>query len=140
MQHDNGECPPRVAGFGDTRVEEAHDIPGIFVARVSGRGGCAVAALQRWRHLLGRAQQQGHDKLLVVHDMHGPSLAEDALPGLMRDLGVDLRGLRIALVQPSHERYRIDELGSLLAMEQGADARVFPDEPSALVWLRYGDS
>jgi len=51
---------------------------------------------------------------------------------------LDLRGLRVALVQTRHERHHIDELGTLLAMEQGAGARVFPDEASALLWLRHG--
>jgi len=41
-------------------------------------------------------------------------------------------------VQPRLERQRIDELGALLAMEQGGVVRVFADEPSALIWLRHG--
>ena len=77
--------------------------------------------------------------LLIVRDLHGPMISERELSSFMQHLGVDIRGLRIALVQPHLDRYRMDELGTLMAMEHGADARVFPDEPSALVWLRYGD-
>ena len=124
---------------GETSIEEDHGIPGIFAARVRGIGGDVEAGLRRWRHLLQRAKEHGHEKLLIVRDLHGPLISEGELSTLMRDLGFDISGLRIALVQPHHERYRIDELGTLLAMERGADARVFPDEPSALLWLRYGD-
>ena len=55
----------------------------------------------------------------------------------VRGFGAD--GLRIAIVQPHLERQHIDELGALMAMEQGGVVRVFEDEPSALIWLRYGE-
>ena len=139
---ESGEDEQLLAGVervGDTIIEEDHGIPGIFAARVRGIGGDVEAGLRRWRHLLQRAKEHGHEKLLIVRDLHGPLISEGELSTLMRDLGFDISGLRIALVQPHHDRYRIDELGTLLAMERGADARVFPDEPSALLWLRYGD-
>jgi hypothetical protein len=130
----------RMQDFGGATLEEDHSIPGVFAVRVRGPGGDAEAAFRRWRHILTRAGEVGSNKLLVFRDMHGALVSEQELPALMQRLGeYDMASLRIAMVQPHHDRYRIDELGSLLAMEQGADARVFPDEASALVWLRYGN-
>ncbi len=125
--------------FGPVTMEADRDIPGVLRVRVHGRGGDAGAALRRWRHHILRARTAGLERLLVIRDLQGPVISEGELADIVAQLGrLDLRGLRVALVQTRHERHRIDELGTLLAMEQGADARVFPDEASALLWLRHG--
>jgi hypothetical protein len=126
--------------FGSTRVEEDRGFPGVFAVRMSGEAGGFEQALACWSHVLARVRAEGMGNVLVFLEMQGTTLSEAQLTPLVERLGLSvLGGLRIALVQLQQERYRIDELGSLLAMEHGADARVFPDEGSALVWLRYGD-
>jgi hypothetical protein len=114
-------------------------VPGVFVARVSGRGGDAEAAARRWRHFVLTARANGKSWLMVSRDLEGPVLSEADLVRMMAMLAdLDLEGLRIAIVQPRLERQHIDELGALLAMEQGGLVRVFGDEASALIWLRHG--
>lgn len=126
------------ASFGSTRVQEDRSHPGVFAVHMRGDAGGVEQALACWSHVLARARAERTSSVLVFLEMEGATISEDQLAGLVGRLGV-LGGLRIALVQPRQERYRIDELGSLLAMEHGADARVFPEEGSALVWLRYGN-
>jgi hypothetical protein len=125
--------------FGPVTMVSDRDLPGVLRVRVQGRGGDAGAALRRWRHYIARAREAGLNRLLVIRDLQGPLISEVELAALVAQLAtLDLRGLRVALVQTRHERHHIDELGTLLAMEQGAGARVFPDEASALLWLRHG--
>ena len=56
----------------------------------------------------------------------------------LADLGA--ADFRVAIVQMRHARQQHDEVGTLIAIEWGISARVFPDEASALLWLRYGTS
>jgi hypothetical protein len=130
---------PEANGFGSARFEIDRSVPGVFLARVSGRGGDADAAARRWRHFIATARANSKTRLMVARDLDGPVLTEAELVrmiGLLSDL--DLDGLRIAVVQPRLERQRIDEIGALLAMELGGVVSVFEDESSALIWLRYG--
>jgi|GEM_PF-648699 len=130
---------PRDGGFGAVDFRIDRSVPDVFVVRVSGRGGDAEAAARRWRHFVQTARANGKWWLMVSRDLQGPVLGEADLARMMAMLAdLDLEGMRIAVVQPRLERQRIDELGALLAMEQGGTVRVFEDETSALIWLRYG--
>ena len=85
------------------------------------------------------ASKAGLDKILVVLDLTGPVIPEFDLKRMIGKLAAfDIDRFRVAIVQTRHERQNQDELGVLLAMEQGISARVFPDEASALLWLRHG--
>jgi len=126
-------------GFGAVEFRVDRSVPGVFVVRVSGLGGDAEAAARRWRHFVQATRANGKTWLMVARDFEGPVLSEAGLSRMMAMLAdLDLDGMRIAVVQPRLERQRIDELGALLAMEQGGVVRVFADEPSALIWLRHG--
>jgi hypothetical protein len=138
-ESETGDGTRGAGGFGQVRLEIDRSVPGVFVARVSGRGGDADAAARRWRHLVATARANRKTSLMVARDLAGPVLSQDALSRMIAQLAdIDLHGLRIALVQPRHERQRIDELGALMAMERGGMIRVFAEEPSALIWLRHG--
>lgn len=130
---------PQDSGFGAVEFRVDRSVPGVFVARVSGRGGDPEAAARRWRHFVQTARATGKSWLMISRDLEGPVLSEAGLARMMAMVSdLDLDGLRIAIVQPRLERQRIDELGALLAMEQGGMVRVFEDESSALIWLRHG--
>ncbi|GAA5008067.1 hypothetical protein FNZ56_03655 [Pseudoluteimonas lycopersici] len=130
---------PQDSGFGPVEFRIDRSVPGVFVARVSGQGGDPDAAARRWRHFVLTARASGKSWLMISRDLDGPTLSEAGLARMMAMLSdLDLDGLRIAIVQPRLERQRIDELGALLAMEQGGMVRVFEDERSALIWLRHG--
>ena len=72
-------------------------------------------------------------------ELSGPVIPEPALAALIAQVAdLDVADFRVAIVQTRHERQHQDELGTLIAMDRGITARVFPDEGSALLWLRYG--
>ena len=125
--------------FGPVQFRIDRSVPGVFVARVTGHGGDAEAEARRWRHFVQATRAGGKSRLMVTCDIDGPVLSEAELARMVAMLaGLDMDGLRIAIVQPHLERQRIDELGAQLAMEQGCVASVFENEPSALIWLRHG--
>lgn len=130
---------PQDSGFGPVEFRIDRSVPGVFIVRVTGRGGDPDAAARRWRHFIQTARAHGKLWLMIARDLNGPVLSEEGLARMMGKLSdLDLDGLRIAIVQPHLERQRIDELGALLAMEQGGVVRVFEDENTALIWLRHG--
>lgn len=137
----SGERLPQVVegDFGPVTMRVDRTLPGIFRIEITGEGGHVDAAFRRWRHNLSLASKAGLDKILVVLDLTGPVIAEPDLERMIDKLAAfDIDRFRVAIVQTRHERQNQDELGILLAMEQGVAARVFPDEASALLWLRHG--
>ena len=110
------------------------DIPGVLRIRIHGRGGDAGAALRRWRHHILRAREAGLNRLLVIRDLQGPLISEGELATLVAQLArLDLRGLRVALVQTRHERHHIVVRLLRLALEADALAivgRVLPVVPA----------
>jgi len=141
MGHDSDgpDGPGQLPEFGPVRMAWDRSIPGVLKVLVRGVGGDPDAALRRWRHNFQLAREANLHKLLVVLDLTGPVIPEAQLARMISQVaeaGVD--EFRIAIVQTRHERQRHDELGVLVAMEHGIAARVFSDEASALLWLRYG--
>jgi hypothetical protein len=127
--------------FGPVTMRVDRTLPGIFRIQITGEGGHADAAFRRWRHNLSLAGNAGLDRILVVLHLTGPVIAEADLERMIDKLAAfDIGRFRVAIVQTRHERQIQDELGVLLAMEHGVSARVFPDEASALLWLRHGAS
>jgi hypothetical protein len=127
--------------FGPVRMVLDRSIPGVFRIEITGEGGHADAAYRRWRHNLEMAKRAGLDKILVVLSLSGQVIPEPDLAAMIGKVAaLEIRGMRVAVVQTRHERQIQDEVGILLAMEQGIAARVFADETSALIWLRHGAS
>jgi len=125
--------------FGPVTMRVDRALPGIFRIQITGEGGHVDAAFRRWRHNLALARNAGLDKILVVLDLTGQVIPETDLERMIHKLAAyDVDQFRVAIVQTRHERQNQDELGVLLAMEQGIAVGVFPDEASALLWLRHG--
>ena len=125
--------------FGPVTMRVDRALPGIFRIQITGEGGHVDAAFRRWRHNLALARDAGLDKILVILDLTGQVIPESDLERMIHKLAAfDVDRFRVAIVQTRHERQNQDELGVLLAMEQGISVGVFPDEASALLWLRHG--
>ena len=137
-----GETPHPVSpegDFGPVTMTLDRSIPGVLRIDIRGRGGDAEAAWRRWRHNIAVAREAGLRRILVVLELSGQVISEAGLRELVsRVVRLDVGDLQIAIVQTRQERYGQDELGSLLAMDQGIRVQVFPDEATALLWLRHG--
>jgi hypothetical protein len=140
-----GEEPPRGTepgpeDFGPVEMRWDRSIPGVMKVTIAGIGGDPDAALRRWRYNFNLARTANLRRILVVLDLSGPMIPEPQLARLIAAVASeDVGDFRVAIVQLHHERQSHDELGILIAIEHGITARVFTDEASALVWLRYGE-
>ena len=136
-----GKTPEVVEGdFGPVEMTVDRSIHGVLRVHIRGEGGHADAALRRWRYNVALARDAGLRKILVVLELSGPVISEPAMAGMISKVAdMNLSDFRVALVQMRHERHRQDEVGIMIAIECGITACVFPDERSALLWLRHGE-
>jgi hypothetical protein len=136
-----GRQPVAVEGdFGPVTMTLDRSEHGVLRVHIRGEGGHADAALRRWRYNFEQVRKAGLHKLLVVLEFSGPTMTEAAFRGVVAGVAdLDLRDLRIAVVQMRHERQRQDELSAMLAIESDITAAVFTDEGPALLWLRHGE-
>jgi hypothetical protein len=126
--------------FGAVTVQWDRSIPGVLRVVITGLGGDPEAALRRWRYNFNLARQAGLRKILVVLDLAGPLIPEPQLAWMIAQVAeADVGDFRVAIVQLRDARRPHDEVGILIAIEHDITARVFADESSALVWLRYGE-
>ena len=137
---DGGDPGDSPFDFGPVSMTWDRSIPGVLKVGVSGVGGDPEAALRRWRYNFNLAREAGLRQILVVLDLTGPVIPEPQLAWMIAQVAqADIGDYRVAIVQTRHERQPHDELGILIAIEQDITARVFADEASALIWLRYGE-
>jgi hypothetical protein len=136
-----GRTPIVVEGdFGPVTMTLDRSEHGVLRVHIRGEGGHADAALRRWRYNFEQLRKAGLHKLLVLLEFSGPTMTEAGFRKVVDGVAdLDLSDIRIAVVQMRHERQRQDELSAMLALESGITAAVFPDEGSALLWLRHGE-
>lgn len=134
---DEGSAAP---DFGPVTMQWDRSIPGVLKVVVTGVGGDSDAALRRWLYNFNLARESNLPRILVVLRLTGPLIPERQLAAMIAAVASeDVDDFRVAIVQTRLERQPHDELGILIAIEHGITARVFIDETSALVWLRYGE-
>jgi hypothetical protein len=134
---DEGGAAP---DFGPVTMEWDRSIPGVLRVVITGVGGDPDAALRRWLYNFNLAREANLRRILVVLRLTGPLIPEPRLAAMIAAVATeDVEDFRVGIVQTRLERQPHDELGILIAIEHGITARVFADETSALVWLRYGE-
>lgn len=136
-----GKTPEVVEGdFGPVTMTVDRGVHGVLRVHIRGEGGHADAAFRRWRYNVGLARDAGLRNILVVLELSGPLISEPAMAEMIAKVAdLNLSDFRVAIVQMRHERQQRDEVGILIAIDCGITARVFPDERSALLWLRHGE-
>lgn len=90
-----------------------------------------------WRAIVGELEQAPAEQLLLVDELLGEPLGESEWLSLVRSMANrGLERVRIAHVKP-HGLHKIEHC-EIFARDAGFDARVFDDERTAELWLRYG--
>lgn len=96
--------------------------------------------LAAWRTIAAEVRRVAPEWLLVVSRLQGGAFTAEQARGLIEGVaGLGLECVRIAVVYPQAAGWSHVQGAEILAMEAGFDARVFPDEATALNWLRYGE-
>lgn len=117
------------------RIEFSRHPSGLR-ARVGGDSSVATT-IGYWREIAKVAREQGADALLLVDEMTGTPLEEkDWLDVVLALKDEGLQRLRIAHVKPLGLQQV--EFCEIFARDAGIVARVFEDERTADLWLRYG--
>ena len=109
-------------------------------AWATGVNGSLETTLACWRTIAEEVRRQSPRGLLVVDDMEG----EPPPPDQRRECGQARQGqgmgaVRSADVVRQAEQIPQVEVAGLLANEHGFEARIFADETTAALGLRYGE-
>ena len=125
----------RLSGDAKNRVS-FRAIPAGLRAHAEGIGSFA-ATVACWRAILVEIRKRRPTAVLLVDEMRGSALTAAEWQTLVQAMsGQGLEGVRIAHVKP----YGLQntEYCEIYAREAGFDARVFDNEATADLWVRYG--
>jgi hypothetical protein len=106
--------------------------------RVKATGpGSYAAAVECWRAIAVQVRERQSLTVLLIDETHGQPLRADEWQSLVDGMrGIGLEAVRIAHVRPFG--LQGVEYCEIFAREAGFDARVFDNEATAELWLRYG--
>jgi len=120
----------------DTCQVSFRRIPGGLRAHVTGTGTFANT-VSSWRTVLVEVRERKPATLLLVDELRGPPLSAGEWHDLVEALrGQGLENVRIAHVKP--RGLQSIEYCEIYAREAEFEARVFDNETTAGLWLRYG--
>lgn len=112
--------------------------PAGLRAHVSGEG-TLETTIAYWQAIVARLHAHPVRGLLLVDEMHGPPLSAEQWQGLVAAMrGQGLQRVRIAHAKPLGLQ-KVEHC-EIFAREAGLQARVFADEASVDLWLRYGET
>lgn len=106
--------------------------------RVKATGlGSYAATLECWRAIALQVRERRVATVLLIDETRGQPLRADEWQSLVEGMrGLGLEDVRIAHVKPFG--LQGVEYCEIFAREAGFDARVFDNETTAELWLRYG--
>ena len=114
------------------------DRPGFLQVTVSGPRDSQQISLAYWLRIADECRARRSSRLLVFEKLGDHEGVRD-LPGLVdRLIAIGMDQLKIAYVVSHFELLAVMEHGEILALERGANGRVFGDVGSAEAWLRHG--
>lgn len=107
-----------------------------FRAKATGPGTYA-ATVACWQAIVVQVRERHPSTVLLIDEMRGPPLRADEWHDLVDAMrGQGLENVRIAHVKPFG--LQGIEYCEIFAREAGFHARVFDNEATAELWLRYG--
>ena len=114
------------------------DRPGFLQVTVSGPRDSQQISLAYWLRIADECRARRSSRLLVIEKL-GDHEGERDLSALVDKLiSIGMDQLKIAYVVSHFELLAVMEHGEILALERGANGRVFGDVGSAEAWLRHG--
>ncbi|MFY2764747.1 hypothetical protein [Arenimonas sp. MALMAid1274] len=114
------------------------DRPGYLYAEVTGPRDSHEISLAYWADIASQCRRRQARKLLVLENL-GDHVGERDLPAVVDhliELGLDQ--VQVAFVVGRIELMAHMEHGEILALERGANGRVFGNVTVAERWLRHG--
>jgi len=107
-------------------------------AAVTGSRDNHALSVAYWTRVAEECQRRGTRKLMVVERL-GDYEGERDMERMVDDLiALGLDKIKVAFVATRLEALPQMEHGEILALERGANGRVFTSEPLAERWLRHG--
>ncbi len=114
------------------------DRPGFLQVTVTGPRDSRDISLAYWLRIADECRARRAMRLLVIEKL-GDHEGERDLPGLVDQLiAIGMDRLKVAYVVSHFELLGVMEHGEILALERGANGRVFGDAGAAEAWLRHG--
>lgn len=114
------------------------DRPGYLYARVSGPRDNREISLAYWTLVAEQVRLRQARKLMVVESL-GPREGEHEVPFMIDQLfALGLDQVQVAFVVTRIDILGAMEHGEILALERGANGRVFGNATVAERWLRHG--
>lgn len=112
--------------------------PGYLLADVSGPRDSFEISLAYWREIVAQVERRRTTHLMVVERLGKYDGVQD-IPGIVEALiAMGLDRIKIAFVVDRIEMLSQLEHGEILALERGANGRVFTNPALAERWLRHG--
>jgi hypothetical protein len=116
------------------------DRPGYLYAEVTGPRDSMQISLAYWAAISAQCKARSVERLMVVERL-GDYQGERDMPRMIAALvAMGLDRIKVAFVVHRVELLPTMEHGEILAMEYGANGRVFSSADLAERWLRHGGS
>lgn len=116
------------------------DRPGYLYAEVTGPRDSFDISIAYWRVIADEIARRRSRCLMVVESL-GPYEGERDMAAMVDALiALGLDRLKIAFVVQRIELLSLFEHGEILALERGANGRVFANPSLAERWLRHGEA
>lgn len=114
------------------------DRPGFLQVSITGPRDSRDISLAYWLRIAEACRQRRTTRLLVIENL-GEHEGDRDLPALVDQLiAIGFDQLKVAFVVSHFELLSVMEHGEILALERGANGRVFSDIGAAEAWLRHG--
>lgn len=111
------------------------DRQAYLYAHVTGRLDTVATSLRYWAEVAAECRRRGHRRMLVIEDF--PTIASTTDVFLVAErLPTIIRGLKVAFVDERLAELATNKFGEDVAVNRGAQGRVFADAASADEWLR----
>jgi hypothetical protein len=105
-------------------------------AHVDGQFDTVATSLRYWSDVAAECRKRGHRRMLVVEDFQTEASTSDVFQVAER-LPAITRGLKVAFVDERFAELSTNKFGEDVAVNRGAQGRVFADAASADEWLRH---